>query len=918
MEKTAAKQDLLNELFELRKRIAELETEYQRRITPAFIFQDPNSGDGIAILIDNKEGKFRYYNRAFARLFGYQYDEMKNQSIKTLVHPEDITKVMAYHKKRLQGEDIPTRYEFRGVKKNGAIVYLEVDAVPYKENNVITGTYYYIWEAAERKRLEKQLEKLIDEKTELLQKEIIAHQKSEIALRDIEARYRTLYEQRILAVFMLDLQGRFIDANDAALRVIGYKKEDIKKISLVTILSGDQLLRAYQIIEEIKEKGYQSEVQEYQLKRNDGSCVWIETDAFLVHQDGKPYGILGIARDTTKRKRAEEALKKSEAEMALILDSMSEYVVYHNKNLQVIRANNAVYKTTGLKPDELKGRACYEIGIKRTSPCANCPVVKALKTGNPEMGEVVTAENRQWFIRAYPVKDAQGNIQGVVEISFDITVLKKAEEALRESEEKYKTLTDNINVGIYRNTIGEKGRFIEVNPALVKMFGFKNRSELLNINVSDLYKNPGDRKIFNQKILKNGFVKNEIVHLKKKDNTPFIGSVSAVVVKDKDGKPRFCDGIIEDITERIQAEKLKNSLYQISESAQSARTLEELYSSIHKIIIELIPTKNFYIAAYDENTKTIHFPYFVDRYDKTPAPRKPMKGLTEYVLEHGNLLHVSQETVAAMARKGEIEIIGKMSVDWLGVPLKLKEKVIGVLAVQSYEENVRFEKKDEDILKFVSGQIASVIERKRAESDLKKSYEKLQKIIEETVNALASTAEKRDPYTAGHQYRVTKLACTIARQMGMEKIRIEGLRVAGIVHDIGKIYVAAEILNKPVRLQDIEMNLIKTHCQAGYDILKTIDFPWPVAEIVFQHHERIDGSGYPRGLRGDEILPEARILAVADVVDAMCSHRPYRSALDISDAMIEIEKNKGKLYDPAVVDVCLELFQKTNFQWPVR
>ncbi|OPX17629.1 hypothetical protein BXT86_05495 [candidate division WOR-3 bacterium 4484_100] len=915
MEEHPEKENFLKELIKLKKWMAELEAEPQGSAAQKFVFQGLVEGAGIAILIDDRKGNFRYYNQKFAQLFGYSYEEMKNQSINTLVHSDDVEKVMAYHQKRLEGANVPTRYEFRGIKKDGTTIYLEVDVVPYKDNDKIIGTCSYIWEIAERKKLEEHLERAINEKTELLQKEIQAHQQTEIALREIEARYRALYDQRILALYMMDLNGRFIDANDAALKILDYKREDLKKTTIATLLSGDQLLKAYNIIEEIKEKGYQDRVLEYRIKKDDGSYVWVETEAFLVHHDGKPYAVLGIARDITKRKEAEEALKKSEAEMSLILDSMSEYVVYHDKELKILWANKSVYKSMGLQPGELKGRACYEIGIKRTEPCEGCPVVKTLRTGRPEMGEVVTAENREWFIRAYPVKDEEGNIQGVVEISFDITVLKRAEQALRESEEKYKTLTDNINVGIYRNTVGEKGRFIEVNPALVKMFGFQNRDELLDLNVSDLYQNPEDRKRFNQKILKEGFVKNEILHLRKKDGTPFIASVSAVVVKDEKGNQVYYDGIIEDITERVEGEKLKNSLYRISDAAQSAKSLQELYRSIHKIIIDLIPTKNLYIALYDENTRMIHFPYYVDKYDKTPAPRKPSKGLTEYVLHTGNLLHAPREVVENMAEKGEIEIIGRMSVDWLGVPLKLKEKVIGVLAVQSYEENIRFKKKDEDILKFVSGQIASVIERKRAESELKASYEKLQKIIEETVDALASTSEKRDPYTAGHQYRVTRLACAIAQELGMEKDRIEGLRVAGIVHDIGKIYVAAEILNKPVRLRDIEMNLIKAHSQAGYEILKTIEFPWPVAEIVYQHHERIDGSGYPRGLKGDEILAEAKILAVADVVDAMCSHRPYRSALGISEALEELEKNRGKLYEPKVVDACLKLFRTKKFHW---
>ena len=173
----------------------------------------------------------------------------------------------------------------------------------------------------------------------------------------------------------------------------------------------------------------------------------------------------------------------------------------------------------------------------------------------------------------------------------------------------------------------------------------------------------------------------------------------------------------------------------------------------------------------------------------------------------------------------------------------------------------------------------------------------------------------RDPYTAGHQRRVTKLACAIAKEIGLTKEQIEGLRVAAIIHDIGKINIASEILSKPGRLTKLEFEMIKTHPQTGYEILKEIEFPWPVAQIVLQHHERMNGSGYPQGLSGKDILIEARILGVADVVEAMASYRPYRPALGIDKALEEILNNKGVLYDPDVVDACLKVFTEKGFKF---
>ena len=189
----------------------------------------------------------------------------------------------------------------------------------------------------------------------------------------------------------------------------------------------------------------------------------------------------------------------------------------------------------------------------------------------------------------------------------------------------------------------------------------------------------------------------------------------------------------------------------------------------------------------------------------------------------------------------------------------------------------------------------------------------LRKSLEDSIQAISDTVEMRDPYTAGHQRRVAQLAVAIAGELGLPKDDIHGIRLAADIHDLGKIRVPAEILSKPGKLTDIEYQLIKAHAQAGYDILKGIEFPWPLADIVLQHHERLDGSGYPQGLKGERILLGARIIAVADVVEAMASHRPYRPALGPDLALAEIERGRGTAYDPAVASACLKLFHEGRF-----
>ena len=195
----------------------------------------------------------------------------------------------------------------------------------------------------------------------------------------------------------------------------------------------------------------------------------------------------------------------------------------------------------------------------------------------------------------------------------------------------------------------------------------------------------------------------------------------------------------------------------------------------------------------------------------------------------------------------------------------------------------------------------------------KQSEMKMQRLLQRTIAALGQTTKLRDPYTAKHQIRVTRLAVSMGERLGLEKDCVAGLRAAGLLHDIGKIAVPTEILTKPRPLTAIERTLIQVHPQAAYDVLKEIEFPWPVADSVLQHHERMDGTGYPNGLKRGEILLEARILAVADTVEAMSSHRPYRGALGVPAALEEIEAQRGAKYDPQVVDACLDLFREHGF-----
>ena len=213
------------------------------------------------------------------------------------------------------------------------------------------------------------------------------------------------------------------------------------------------------------------------------------------------------------------------------------------------------------------------------------------------------------------------------------------------------------------------------------------------------------------------------------------------------------------------------------------------------------------------------------------------------------------------------------------------------------------------------GNFLDITRRKQTEDELTLSISKLRKAMDGAVQAIAFIVDQRDPYTASHQRRVARLACAIAQEMNIPESKIDGIQMAASIHDIGKIYVPAEILNRPGTLTECEHQMIREHPRIGYDILKGIEFPYPVAQMVLQHHERLDGSGYPSGLKADEILLESRIIAVADVVEAMASHRPYRPSLGITRAMNKIKANSGTLYEATAVDACVKIFRTKSFKF---
>jgi PAS domain S-box-containing protein len=353
------------------------------------------------------------------------------------------------------------------------------------------------------------------------------------------------------------------------------------------------------------------------------------------------------------------------------------------------------------------------------------------------------------------------------------------------------------------------------------------------------------------------------------------------IISDKSGNVQYVSGIFFDITSQKQTE----------EALQEG---ERFLSGIFGSILDGI-------SVIDSNFTIVKVNPTMEKWYKHALP---LVGAKCYAAHHGR----SEPCQPCPAHR--TMFTGEPHFET--IPLKGDDgRSVGWADVHTFPWVSKTSGKMKGVIKY----IRDMTYRVEAEQTVAESLKNLKKALNGTVKALSNTLESKDPYTASHQRRVVQLACALAQELGESPDYIEGIRVMGFLHDLGKIAVPGEILSKPSRLSEYEFNLIKVHPQAGYDILKGIDFPWPVALAVLQHHERLDGSGYPHGLSSHDIIPEAKILAVADVVEAMASHRPYRPALGIDQAMAEISRHQGVLYDPAVVQTCLRLFSENRFSF---
>ncbi|MCP4725926.1 MAG: PAS domain S-box protein [bacterium] len=433
-------------------------------------------------------------------------------------------------------------------------------------------------------------------------------------------------------------------------------------------------------------------------------------------------------------KNVEQELKSALKWSEVIFEGSRDAIFICDTDSKFISVNNAACELTGYSKKELLDMRIPDLHEEIDLDAYKKYFSKIME------GEKILSEAK--ILRKDGKKvDAEFNSQRVEiegkscmhSVARDVSERKTADEALQESEEKYRTFTENINVGIYRSTPGAEGKIVEGNPAIIKMFGYDNKDEFLAHKASDTYQDPADRALFNKNILKNGFIKNEEMLYKRKDGAQFIASETAIAVKDEKGKLLFFDGIVEDITEIKKTEKIKNVLFEVSKSVNVTNNLDELFQSIHNILSAIINTDNIYIALYDEIEDTISYPYFIDEFDK---PYKPFKiadsrSSCAFIIKKGKSLYRTEEVYTEMLEKGEVEPVGSIAKIWLGVPLIVKRKVIGVLVVQSYNNPDLYNSNDIHLLEYVSEQIALAVQRKKAEEERENLLDNVGKRVKE-------------------------------------------------------------------------------------------------------------------------------------------------------------------------------------------
>lgn len=704
-------------------------------------------------------------------------------------------------------------------------------------------------------------------------------------LREEEQRFRALADQSSDIIVFVNRKGIITYENKAVETILGYRPEERIGASPADNMHPEDVetnTDAFRkIFKDVNAPVFRTEIR---LRHKNGSWRIFEEIASGLSKDNKVESIIINLRDITERKGFEETLKKSEL-MFRSLFTNSPVGIFLLKDRIFVEANTAFCSMMGYAADDLIGQP-VRIGYaddEEYERAGKTLYEQVTKKGLGITEARLKRRNGKFFnglLYLSPI-DPQDYSLGYEGIMIDITARKSAEEALKKSERYFKEITENSTDIIVISD--EKGNIKYCSPSIERFSGFKPEEVIGKSGFDFIHPDELKRAFddFDTFVFDNGYAI----------------SYNSFKVVHKDGSERYFYGMGKNLLNNPDIAGVVMNVRDITEqklAEEALRKSEAKYRNIFENAMEGIyqvtPEGRFITA----NTNLARMAGYDSSEDFIESINDIKTQLYVHAEDRDRFLKIMQEN--NFVENFEVEFFRKdRSIFWV---------VLNARKVKDEQGNYLYNE----------GLVEDITLRKQAEEKLKQSLERLRKAVNTTIHVLVAALEIRDPYTAGHQARCADLACAIAAEMGLSQEKIDGIRMAGIIHDIGKMSIPVEILSKPTKLTHLEFSLIKEHSQSGYEMLKDVEPNWPLAEIVHQHHERLDGTGYPKNLKGDEILIEARILAVADVVEAMASHRPYRASLGIEAALAEIENNKGILYDNVVADACLKLFREKDYK----
>jgi PAS domain S-box-containing protein/putative nucleotidyltransferase with HDIG domain len=724
--------------------------------------------------------------------------------------------------------------------------------------------------------------------------------KAEHALRDVERSYKHLFDTTLDGIEVIDAAtGKILIVNQAAANIFGFASpEQMVGIDPLGYIPDEDKGRVAQMMAESMFEKDLHRVMELEALRTDGSEIWISAVGVRTQYQGRLAGLVSI-RDITEQRKAEKALQESQRELQAVFDSVRDGIALFDLTGRLMAVNRRVLEVGGYTADELAGRSFDQLDMFGPQDIAKiesifAPVLSGDEAPLLEL-EVVTKSGQTLMldVRVTPLR-RDNDVIGAIAVLRDTTERKLAERVLQESESKYRLLAENAQDVIIAMDMNLRPTYLS--PSIERLTGYnveeatvRSLEETLTAasletaarafadGLSQVEKSAGAARRLKMMIE---------LELRCKDGSTVWAEFALSFMCDANGRPSGVLAVVRDVDERRRTQQA------LSDSEKRYRLLAENVSDV--------------IWVTDVNLRPIYVSPSIERLLGYRADESLSRGLEE-ALDPSSASRVRDITARLMAAEGDES--GELQHP---VELGLRRRDGSTLWVDTTVTVIR--DPGGHPVQFL-GVLRDVTERKQAEEQLQQSCQKLEETLEGTIQAIRSIVDSRDRYTAGHQQRVTELACAIAEAMGLSSQQVRAVHMAGLLHDVGKILLPTEILTKPGRLNEIEFAMIKSHPRAGYDILKSIDFPWPIARMVLQHHERANGTGYPEGVRGEDILLEARILAVADVVEAMSSHRPYRAALGLDKALDEIVRNSGVLYDQQVVAACVRVFREGAFSF---